>query len=85
VILGDVVGDQHEMQLALVVAQLLAANEQNPRPQDEWKQPFDRLGWCWVTHCGRLRLRGSAALPLFGRAELLLRPFFLTPLTPPLF
>jgi septum formation topological specificity factor MinE len=41
VILGYVVGDQHKVQLAFVVVQLLAANEQNPRPQDEREQAFN--------------------------------------------
>jgi hypothetical protein len=37
-IFRDVFGDQHEMQLALVVALLLAANQRNRRPQDERKR-----------------------------------------------
>jgi len=38
----NVLGDQHEVQLALVGAQRVTADEQNPRPQDERKQSLDR-------------------------------------------
>ena len=52
----DISGDQHEMQLALVVTQLLAADEQDPRPQNEWKQAFHRSGWCWLVHRGNSKI-----------------------------
>ena len=48
----NILGDQHKMQLALVVTQLLAANDQDPRPQNEGKQSLRRSGWKRVVHCG---------------------------------
>src|ERR1039458_2918355 len=37
----------------------------------------------WVALGGNLGRRGGAALPVFGRAELQLRPCFFNPFTPP--
>src|SRR5208282_3098467 len=55
----NVPGDQHEMQLALAARQRVAANQQNPRPQDERKQTLHRSGWVRVAHGGQFWLRGS--------------------------
>jgi hypothetical protein len=47
---GDVRGDEHEMQLAFVGTQSVAAHEQRASFQHEWEKPLDGMGWSWFGH-----------------------------------
>jgi hypothetical protein len=45
---GDVFGDEHEVELALVGAQGVAADEQGTGLLDEGEEAFDRMGRGWL-------------------------------------